>query len=657
MPAAAHKLVDSQGRPVELGPPLASGGEGTVHVVVADAAVVAKVYHKPPAHEQIEKLRHMTAQATPELCRFAAWPTATLHDRPGGLVVGFLMPRFAGFHPIHTLYSPAHRRTAFPAADWAFLVHTARNAAVAFDALHARGIVVGDVNQSNVLVSDKALVALIDCDSFQVPADGRPFLCPVGVSPYTPPELQGQNFRHVVRTVNHDRFGLAVLIFHLLFMGRHPFAGRFLGSGEMPLEQAIAEHRFVYSRHAAELQMAPPPSTLSLPALSPELRQLFESAFGRGSEAEKARPTADEWQAALADFARQLRTCPEDAGHKVPAHLLECPWCAIVKAGGPNFFLGAAGGGTTFDIDPAFLTRLGQRVERAPYRPFTFAPPPRPDRLPVPTPAARRAILLRGLRGCVGLLATAAWLVQLVLLCLSWKWWLLCLGGAVCLSLLYRLFRVNPALSEEARRRQALYAAVAELDAAIIEWEQLADRYRTQHRRLRDALKQLRDQYRQLPARYEAERPQNDKEAYFRNQYLRTCFISDHDIDRIGPNRQVLLASYGVETAYDVEEERLLAIRGIGPVLAGNLLTWRRKMAAQFRYDPQAVVPEAEVRAVVLKYQKLEEGLRGRMQRTVAELEALHGQTEEQLRPVGERIEALLMQAAQAEADLQALGR
>jgi DNA-binding helix-hairpin-helix protein with protein kinase domain len=656
MAAAVRKLFDREGRPLDLGPPLASGGEGAVHVVVGDAAVVAKVYHKPPAGEQVEKLRGMVSQSVPDLCPFAAWPTTTLHDSAGGPVVGFLMPRFAGFRPIHTLYSPAHRRAAFPQADWAFLVHTAMNAAIAFDALHGHGVVGGDVNQSNVLVSERALVGLIDCDSFQVQADGRVFLCPVGVSPYTPPELQGKSFRQVVRTVNHDRFGLAVLIFHLLFMGRHPFAGRFLGSGEMPLEQAIAEYRFVYARHAADLQMAPPPNTLSLNALSPELRELFERAFGRGSEAADARPTAAAWQTALAAFEKSLRTCPEDPGHKVPAHLLECPWCAIVKAGGPNFFLGTAGGGTTFAIDPAFVSRLWQRVEAAPYRPFEVNLPRRAAP-PAPTPAARNALLLRGLTGLVSWLGVLAWVGQLVLLCVNWKWWLLCLAGAISLSVLYRVLRHSPAFSADARRRQALQATRAEFVAVVGEWEQGANRYRAQHRRLHDALKKLREQYQHLQARYDAEHPQRAKETYFRTQFLRTCFIDDHDIDRIGPNRKVLLASYGVETAADVEEERVLAVRGIGRVLAGNLLAWRRKMEAQFRYDPQAVVPEAEVRALVLKYRQLEEGLRGQMQRAVTELEALHDQTEEQLGPLSRRIEELYAQALQAEADLQAFGR
>jgi DNA-binding helix-hairpin-helix protein with protein kinase domain len=652
MPAATRKLYDHQGRPVELGPLLAAGGEGAVHLVPADAASVAKIYHKTPAGEQVEKLRQMTALAAPELCQFAAWPTGTLHDAADGPVVGFLMPRFTGFRPIHTLYSPAHRRAAFPQADWAFLIHTAMNGAIAFDALHARGIVLGDVNQSNILVSERTLVGLIDCDSFQVQADGRLFICPVGVSQYTPPELQGKSFRKVVRTVNHDRFGLAVLVFHLLFMGRHPFAGRFLGSGEMPLEQAIAEYRFVYSRRADEVQMTPPPNTLSLGAPSPELRLLFERAFGQGSDADGARPTAAEWQTALAAFEKQLRTCPEDSGHKVPAHLVECPWCALMKAGGPNFFLCAGSGGTTFSIDVAFLARLWQRVEAAPHRRFTLTPPARLAP-PTPTPAAHRAIVLRGLARVVGWLSAVAWILQLVLLCNSWKSWLLCLIVAAGLTVLWRLLRLSPVLSEEARRKQALQAARSELSAAVLEWQQLSDRYEDQHRRLRASLRQLRDQYRQLQTRYETDRPQHDKETYFRIQFLRTCFISDHDIERIGPNRIVLLASYGVETAADIEEERLLSIRGIGPVLAGKLLGWRRKMHSQFKYDPQAVVPEAEVRAFVMKYRQQEENLRGQLQRGVTELEALREQFDEQLRPVGERVAELLTQAAQAEADLR----
>jgi DNA-binding helix-hairpin-helix protein with protein kinase domain len=62
------------------------------------------------------------------------------------------MPKLVGYKEIHTLYGPMQRSQLFPRADWAFLIRTAANCAAAFDAIHRAGHLVGDVNQSNVLV-------------------------------------------------------------------------------------------------------------------------------------------------------------------------------------------------------------------------------------------------------------------------------------------------------------------------------------------------------------------------------------------------------------------------------------------------------------------------------------------------------------------------
>src|SRR5665213_2177366 len=254
-----RSLYDNLNRRVDLGPQLGVGGEGAVFEVVGRPDSVAKIYHKPLDARGEQKLRLMATLARPDLLTVAAWPMATLQQTPNGPLVGILMPRVSGHKEIHTLYSPAHRKKEFPTADWAFLIQSAMNCAVAFDAIHRRGHAIGDVNQSNVLVSPKAMVSLIDCDSYQISAGGKSFPCEVGVPLYTPPELQGQSFRGVVRTHNHDRFGLAVLIFHLLFVGRHPFSGRPLTRGELPIEKAIKEFKFAFSRAAAQLQIAPPP--------------------------------------------------------------------------------------------------------------------------------------------------------------------------------------------------------------------------------------------------------------------------------------------------------------------------------------------------------------------------------------------------------------
>ena len=145
------------------------------------------------------------------------------------------------------------------------LVRTAKNLAAAFYIIHKYGYVIGDVNEGNILVTKKACVRLIDCDSFQVQTRDTIYHCEVGVAQFTPPELQKSKDFKMLRTRNHDNFGLAILIFLLLFMGRHPFSGVYKGTDDMPIERAIAEFRFAFGRSAALKAMSPPPNSVGLP--------------------------------------------------------------------------------------------------------------------------------------------------------------------------------------------------------------------------------------------------------------------------------------------------------------------------------------------------------------------------------------------------------
>ena len=141
--------------------------------------------------------------------------------------------------------------------------------------MHAAGCVIGDLNHSGILVGTDATATLIDCDSFQFSKDGKTYYCEVGVPDYTPPELQGRSLSNVPRTQNHDAFGLGVAIFSLLFLGRHPFAGKYLGRGDMPEEQAIAEYRFAYSSERSRTQTEPPPFAPTLSYVPKELAAAF----------------------------------------------------------------------------------------------------------------------------------------------------------------------------------------------------------------------------------------------------------------------------------------------------------------------------------------------------------------------------------------------
>lgn len=652
------ELVDQRGRPVRLGQKLGTGGEGAVYEIAGVSQFVAKVYHVAPEPSKADKLNAMVAIATANkrLLDVAAWPVATLYDRPGGSVVGIGMPRVTGGREIHDLYGPSFRKIHFPNADWRFLLGVARRCVAAFDDIHRGGIVVGDVNQGNVLVFPDGRIRLIDCDSFQIAHGGRTFLCGVAVGHFTPPELQSADFRSVIRTPNHDRFGLAVLIFHLLFAGRHPFAGRFLGAGDPPpIEKAIVEGRFAYASWAARAQMAPPPHVPTLRVVPSEIGTLFERAFGPGSELAGARPSAAEWAAAIERLGRSLRRCSESPGHFYPAHLSACPWCEIERHGGPDYFISvtikAFAAGRTFDfsrfwIEIEALQAAALRNDPGELLPLP-APPAWSPALPVAVPAASRRVPKpvplpagiadgRGLQGIVGIVFIATVFgVPLSLIAPFWTpvvaglallfggWW----GSLVMTSPLWRLRRERVSVVSRARRKRAQVeathrAAQARLDEAtgavvtaaeVRRWAEqkvraaVTDRWRAvlaeQSGCYRD-LCQAKQTYLLLAEEKQAAIRQLEDTAKERevDEFLKSKFIRDAGLSGIGPVKLATLAAHGVETAYDVATHRwdLYKIPGFGPATIETLVSWRKQIVASRIFFGKA--PKSDLDAVEAKF-------------------------------------------------------
>ena len=313
---------------------LGIGGEARIFVVSDPHGCAAKVYHRPtPQHAA--KLRAMLANPPddPMAARghvSIAWPREVLVAPDGsGRVLGFLMGLVSGMSPVIDFYHPKTRRREHPLFNYRYLLHTARNVAACLRALHDRGYVVGDLNESNILVADTSLVTLVDTDSFQVPDPGRGhvYRCPVGKPEFTPPEIQGVDFSHVDRQVEHDLFGLGVLIFQLLMEGTHPFAGRHTGAGEPPLlEERIAGGQFPYAGGHRNRSL-PMPTAPPFEALDPTVRGLFLRCFADGHSRPQERPDARTWQLALETAEDCLKTCPVNEQHQYGRHLASCPWC------------------------------------------------------------------------------------------------------------------------------------------------------------------------------------------------------------------------------------------------------------------------------------------------------------------------------------------
>ncbi|MFI5170090.1 MAG: Hsp70 family protein, partial [Vicinamibacterales bacterium] len=309
-----------------------------MYAVSTQSGVVAKLYVRRPDDELGSKLEAMVRLGTKALADFAAWPQDLVFDSETGSIVGFLMRRVEAHHGIHELYGPTTRKRLFPEATWAFLLRAARNIAAAFERVHAHGHVIGDVNEGNVIVSDQATVQLIDCDSFQITQLGRSYHCRVGVPLYTPPELQGRRLGDVLRTPDHDCFGLAVLVFQLLFMGRHPFAGRH-PERALSVATAIREGLFAFGHEAARQGWQPPPSSLTLADIHPSVGQLFERAFCQAAPAGPPRPSATDWIRALEAAEATVAICSNEPRHAYATVSDSCPWCRIRREGGPSFFV------------------------------------------------------------------------------------------------------------------------------------------------------------------------------------------------------------------------------------------------------------------------------------------------------------------------------
>ena len=326
-------VYNARRQPVDLGAEIGRGGEAIVYRLAVQPALLAKIYHGRARDGYAEKLAWMQANPPDDPTRgqghaSIAWPNDLLFDGNSDLV-GYVMVHVQNAVPLLQVFNPRSRAKTLPNFNRRYLHRAARNLAAALGALHASNYIVGDLNESNVMVTPSALITLIDTDSFQVQrrVGAKPVLhpCPVGKPEYTPPELQGKTFAEVPRQPEHDRFGLAVLIFQLLMEGNHPFRAQWLGSGDPPpVEDRIRDGAWPYARRP-KLPVAPPRGGPGIETLHPDLVKLARTAFVDGHNDPRARPLPEEWEEALTIAERALLSCGH--GHLYSRHLAECPEC------------------------------------------------------------------------------------------------------------------------------------------------------------------------------------------------------------------------------------------------------------------------------------------------------------------------------------------
>lgn len=649
------RLFGSHGRQVPLGGKLGRGGEGTVYEVSDRPDLVAKVYHTPASADRADKLRAMSALQTERLLKIAAWPVDTLTERVGGPVVGLLMPKIAGHKPIHLLYGPGSRVAEFPQATYAFLVHAAGNLSRAVAVVHAHGHVVGDINHDNFVVSQQATVRLIDCDSFQVNENGRRHLCDVGVSTHQPPEVLAlPSFRGVVRAPDQDSFGLAVLVFQLLMMGRHPFAGRYVGRGEMPIERAIREHRYAYGAGAASRQMAPPPHCLQIEVLPDPISRLFERAL-LADGPEPARPGADEWVSALAAFGRSLRPCTGNPGHSFLASLPSCPLCLVEASANRHLFavVPVTAAGPDHPQPTLDITVVWSEITKV------MSPGPAPA-VPSYRSLNVRASPEAVLSGRKRRARNAGAMLLMALGLIAWAVGVPPAGGAgfwsfAVLSLIAFCFIAD-------RHNQRRAEARSRLDSARSAWKATERRWQLQagegaFEQRRQELERARKELEGLPSKHRdrLRELESTRRARELRQHLERHRLANARIDSIGPGREAALASYGIESASDVTFGAVSCIPGFGPVLTSKLLAWRQGVEASFRFNPSRGVDAKDVAVLNSEVAATQARLEQTIRSGASTLHAIVANAQRQRRDLKPEVDQALAALATAEAEWRAL--
>lgn len=571
------KSVIVNGKLFSLNQRIGKGGEGEIFSLIEDKSLALKFYTAPDKLIRETKIDLMVKLDLAAKSSLVSFPIAVARSSKGEFI-GFVMKLVIGNKPLHELYSPGPRKLHFPQADYRFLVRAAANIARAVATVHKAGCVIGDINHSGILISSKAIAALIDADSFQVASGDKKFLCRVGVPEYTPPELQGKNLSNLERTANHDAFGLAIIIFQILFMGRHPFVGT-VRSGEIPpIHENIKNLRYVYAG-TTNVGMDQPPGTPSVADFSQTVADYFEQAFL--NDGNKLRPSAEEWITTLEALEASLVGCGDNPLHFIPKDASECPWCEMESLLGTVLFLPPYQtidsikipgdlGVANFNLEDVWkkIESLNVSSDISPkLKVLNLIPSPAAEKEKTKSPEFNSIFW-----GVVGIGAFFLFPYAFIL-------WI-------------PLILWSFSKSDESKRVNAKQFNDAYLLADkrwIVELDSWKKRTGVQnYLDLKKELDDAKEAYKKvgyieqgLIQKYRNER--REKQLY---AYLDSFYIARANVKGVGPAKITQLASYGIDTAADLTSSKILRVPGFGATNSKPLLDWRKVLEKRFVYQP-----------------------------------------------------------------------
>lgn len=308
-----------------------------------------------------------------------------------------------------------------------------------------------------------------------------------------------------------------------------------------------------------------------------------------------------------------LRTCNVEPIHKYASHLSLCPWCYAEKTGGAQFFLpflllstGASAGA----VNLAGLWAQIQSVTpptlwveyRFPMQSVAGEPPPA-DRLR----ARRRYVVLMPMMFMTLIGGLAIWPNLAVI-------W-------IGLGIFFLIGFRHPYTKQRRERKAVLESLKIEFDSKLKQYKDLSSiKLFTD---LQMELSRVKAEVDRLEPAYQAERQKlrENIQSQQLQKHLERCFLSKAKIPGIGATRLAMLESFGVETAADIDQQKIIGIPSFGPKLTRDLLAWRRKMQANFKFNPQQGVDPRDEQQLLARFNQRRSQLHGVLQEGLSKLQ------------------------------------
>jgi len=446
-----------------------------------------------------------------------------------------------------------------------------------------------------------------------------------------------------------DNFGLALLIFHLLFGGRHPYSGVPLraDAGEA-LEKDIQAFRYAYAPDGQQRGFTPPPKSIPISIAPVPIQAMFTLAFTENG-AKGSRPTAQQWVTALDGLRGQLKRCATTPMHVYPGHIGRCPWC-VLEDHGVIYFLDIQVGITATGSTGFILARAWAAIEAVP-------PPPA---IPIPNIAAiavKPTPLPPGIQqqGMITfwrivIVGVALWLFAVIP-----GAWFFVLGGACWMWAVVSNLGRDERKAERIKRQEARDAAQQACDQIIARAQQETNPEAFSKRK--QELAQLRNEYQHLPEREKTEitNLHATAEARQKHQFLERHFLDAASISGVGPAKKAALRSFGIETAADATWNKVISVKGFGEVLTRAVVDWQKACERRFVFNLNLAVTEADKNAVRAKIATRKRTLEITLNAGAAELQRLRQDMISKAKPLSPALQAASQKLAQAQVDFNAI--